>query len=207
RSNWPVEGGLAAEIQRDEHVHRLGNLTLLTTSLNSTVSNGPWEGAAGKRAALHKHDVILLNRQIRDEAQNAWTEDDIDHRTQRMLEALIHVWPVPDGHTGTHEDGQTVNDENVVVRDLLSAGVVAIGDTLIGRIDSSHIAHIGEGGVLHAGGKEFASPSAAAKHLRGRQSNGWWYFRLEDGRTLRDVRREYARSLVQSTIGVPPDSA
>lgn len=35
-SNWPVDE-LEEELARSEHVHRLGNLTLLTTSLNSTV--------------------------------------------------------------------------------------------------------------------------------------------------------------------------
>lgn len=198
RANWAVDGGLAAEIRRDEHLHRLGNLTLLTTSLNSTVSNAPWHGASGKRAALHKHDVILLNRRIRDEAQTAWAEDDIDDRTQRMLESLISVWPVPEGHEGVYDDGQMMNDENIGLRDLLAAGAVTLGDPLVGRIDSSHIAHIGEEGILRADGKEFASPSAAAKHLRGRESNGWWYFRLPDGRTLRDVRQEYARSIATS---------
>ncbi len=50
-----------AEEARAEHVHRLGNLTLLTTSLNSKVSNGPW---ASKREALQQHDTLLLNSRL-----------------------------------------------------------------------------------------------------------------------------------------------
>jgi hypothetical protein len=46
--HWPVHDAEAEEA-RAEHVHRLGNLTLLTTSLNSKVSNSPW---ASKRVAL-----------------------------------------------------------------------------------------------------------------------------------------------------------
>jgi hypothetical protein len=39
-SGWSVDG-LEAEQNRAAHVHRLGNLTLLTSALNSSVSNGP----------------------------------------------------------------------------------------------------------------------------------------------------------------------
>ena len=39
--NWPVEG-LEAQLERGGHVHRFGNLTLLTENLNSAVSNGAW---------------------------------------------------------------------------------------------------------------------------------------------------------------------
>ncbi len=49
RANWPVVD-LAEEIRRDAHVHRLGNLTLLSGSLNSAVSDGSWLGQNGKRA-------------------------------------------------------------------------------------------------------------------------------------------------------------
>ena len=58
--HWPVDGPEAAEV-RAEHVHRLGNLTLLTASLNAKVSNGPWEA---KRAGLQKHDTLLLNSRL-----------------------------------------------------------------------------------------------------------------------------------------------
>lgn len=206
RANWPVAGGLAAEIRRDEHVHRLGNLTLLTTSLNSTVSNAAWDGDQGKRAALHKHDVILLNRRIRDEAQTEWTEDDIDDRTERMLEFFIQVWPVPEGHVGVPEDNQPISDENIGLRELLAAGVLTVGDSIVGRIDETHVARIGEEGVLHADDKEFRSPSAAAAYFRGKYENGWWYFRVSDGRTLRDVRQDYARSLVSPQQDGLPDT-
>ncbi len=64
-NHWPVEG-LAAEIDRREHVHRLGNLTLITAPLNSSVSDGPWLGSEGKSAKLKKHSVLLMNQQVRD---------------------------------------------------------------------------------------------------------------------------------------------
>jgi hypothetical protein len=46
--HWPVADEDAAAV-RGGHVHRLGNLTLLTTQLNSKISNGPW-GPSARRS-------------------------------------------------------------------------------------------------------------------------------------------------------------
>ncbi len=94
--HWPVEE-LEDQLNRGAHVHRLGNLTLLTKSLNSSVSNGPW---ALKRDKVAKHDVFLMNRHFHDRASETWDEDHIDARTKDMIEALLATWPVPRGHAG-----------------------------------------------------------------------------------------------------------
>ena len=49
QDHWDVASPMEATA-RDEYVHRIGNLTLLTTGLNSSVSNGPWLG--GGRQAI-----------------------------------------------------------------------------------------------------------------------------------------------------------
>jgi hypothetical protein len=54
RQNRPVNSE-QEETDRDEHVHRLGNLPLLTTPPNSSVSNRAW---SGKREAMTRHDVL-----------------------------------------------------------------------------------------------------------------------------------------------------
>ncbi|MCA0296902.1 MAG: HNH endonuclease family protein [Actinobacteria bacterium] len=58
---FPATPATSIEIERAAHVHRFGNLTLLTTSLNSKVSNGPW---AKKRGQLALNDALLLNRRL-----------------------------------------------------------------------------------------------------------------------------------------------
>ena len=73
QDHWDVASPIEATT-RDEYVHRIGNLTLLTTALNSSVSNGPWLGESGKRSRLHEHDVFLMNRWIRDESASGWSE-------------------------------------------------------------------------------------------------------------------------------------
>ena len=53
-----------------------------------------------------------------------------------------------------------------------------------------------DGGVeVH--GTTFTAPSAAASAIRGRPTNGWWFFLVDraDKRSLRDVWHEYVDSL------------
>lgn len=98
KQHWRVTD-LAQEVNRDSHVHRLGNLTLLTQSLNSEVSNGPWLGPEGKQAALQKHDVCLMTRDVWHHT-DGWDEEAIDARTEQLVSALLATWPVPAGHQG-----------------------------------------------------------------------------------------------------------
>ena len=68
-------------------MHRLGNLTLLTDSLNSAVSNGPWPR---KRKELNKHDTLILNRRVLARSdQSEWEEGHIDARTTEIIEAVV----------------------------------------------------------------------------------------------------------------------
>jgi alkylated DNA nucleotide flippase Atl1 len=186
QEQWPVEG-LEAEIDRSEHVHRLGNLTLLTKSLNSSVSNGPWEG---KRAKLDRHDVFLLNRLLL--KAKVWDEAAIDARTRHMLDALLATWPVPEGHEGTIDDPDTRNKGWVEVKDLVAGGLLATGTLLQPRDGGATVARVTHQGMLQVDCQTFDSPSAAARHVReGRSTNGWWWWLLEDGRKLMDVRAEF----------------
>lgn len=85
QTHWPVDG-LEAEIVGGAHVHRLGNLTLLTESMNSAISNGPWHH---ERERLAKYDVFLMNRLFHEQTTEAWDEDRIDARSRSMLESLM----------------------------------------------------------------------------------------------------------------------
>jgi hypothetical protein len=192
QTNWPVEG-LEARVVRQDHVHLLGNLTLLTESLNSSVSNGPWLGENGKLAALEKHDVILLNRKVRKLGASGWNEKKIDIRSGRMIEAILETWPVPPGHTGEIREDSDVESTWIELKDLMQAGLLRKGTKLHApsgmNIDS--LGTVLPGGRIEADGKVFDSPSGAAKHLKGRTANGWRFWRLPDGRRLEDLRIEF----------------
>jgi hypothetical protein len=193
QSHWPVDD-LAAEVERDAHVHRLGNLTLITSSLNSAVSNGPWAGEKGKRAQLEKHDVLLMNRRIRDVAVDGWTEKLIDGRTTEMVEALLTTWPVPEGHTGAVTGRVTAESSDAGLKDLVAAGLLVPGTALHarpgpwGHVECSVLAN----GELELDGKAYSSPSGAGRQVRKGSTNGWVFWELPDGRRLKDLRAELA---------------
>lgn len=189
---WPVEG-LAQELERDAHVHRLGNLTLLTQSLNSSVSNGPWNGENGKRSALKASDTLLMTRGPRDQAM--WSEEFIDARTQEMLAAVVDTWPAPVDHNPEAvKRTEEITLNGVGLRQLVAAGTLTVGTVLQARdgVGEGHTARVLADGQLELDGVQYETPSGAGKAVLGRAVNGWNFWRLPDGRRLMDVRRDYA---------------
>jgi alkylated DNA nucleotide flippase Atl1 len=189
-THWGVDG-LEEQLQRGAHVHRLGNLTLLTRGLNSAVSNGPWDL---KRAKVAQHDVFLMNRLFQDPATETWDEEHINARSQVMIDALLATWPVPEGHTGAVQDAGTKDQMSwVELKHLVGAGLLQPGSRLIPRAGqwASTDAVVRADGMLDVDGKTFATPSGAGKHVKGGITNGWHFWRLEDGRRLADVRAAY----------------
>lgn len=194
RANWPV-GSVSEEADRDEHINRLGNLTLLTGSLNASVSNGAWLGDGGKRAAIRRHDVFLLNRQIFDRSESGWDEDLIDARTAELTEALLATWPVPEGHEGKVADRSArVTKASVWYADLVVAGLLPVGSTLVCTDErwADARAEVLAGGQVQYKGKTYPSPAAAAREVRGgRSGNGWYFWRSEEGATLNTLRDRF----------------
>ena len=186
---WPVHGTEAEEL-RAEHVHRLGNLTLLTRSLNSKVSNGPW---ASKRKALQAHDTLLLNSRLLSTVDSTWDEASIDWRTEAMIDVLLATWPVPDGHEGIVVDPHEKSAGWIQVKHLVDAGLLAPGTPLSPRTGAweARTAIVRSDGLLEIDGKAFDSPSGASGYVKGSVTNGWWFWSLPDGRRLRDVRSVY----------------
>ncbi|MGA4670609.1 GmrSD restriction endonuclease domain-containing protein [Propionibacteriaceae bacterium Y1923] len=189
RSHWPVED-LLQEVGRDAHVHRLGNLTLLTQTLNTSVSNGPWSGPSGKRAALERHDVLLMNRPLRDSEQ--WDEQAINARTLAGVEALLRTWPAPEGHDVLPSlRRQDAADNYIELREMVAIGQLAPGTVLYAGGDRSRTATVTKDGALLVEGEVREYPSGAAQVILGHQTNGWQFWRLEDGRRLAELRSEF----------------
>ena len=187
--HWPVGDTEAKEV-RDEHVHRLGNLTLLTRSLNSKVSNGPW---ASKREALQAHDTLLLNSRLLSKLDGAWDEAGIDARANAMVKVLLATWPVPDGHVGVVVDPHEKSAGWIQVKHLVEAGLLAAGTVLTPRTGAweARTALVRSDGLLEIDGKTFDSPSGAGRYVKGSKTRGWWFWSLPDGRRLLDVRAIY----------------
>ena len=93
KTEWPLPEGIdtgAATYQRNTLIHSIGNLTLATQKLNSSMSNDPW---ASKRDELQGHSVLLLNNELL--TQPSWDEKTIRCRSRRMAELASERWPGP----------------------------------------------------------------------------------------------------------------
>lgn len=88
--NWPLPNGAGAEAEavRERMVHNIGNLTLLTNSLNPSVSNGAW---SQKLPAVLEHSGLNLNRKLQKETQ--WDEDRIKTRSLALFDVACRIWP------------------------------------------------------------------------------------------------------------------
>lgn len=196
RQNWPVSSE-QAEIERDEHVHRLGNLTLLTTPLNSSVSNRAW---SGKQQAMTRHDVLLMNRPLRDDPD--WDEASIDQRTAASLNAVIRTWPVPEGHAVAPAVRKSEIDTSWIdFRHVVAVGLIEPGTVLRARGDREATATVMADGRIDFDGTTYDTPSGAGKVARGGSTNGWTFWTLPDGRQLRQLKEPYRKLMEERRTG------
>lgn len=77
-------------VRRNRIKETLGNLTLLTKPLNSSVSNGPFEG---KRQALKDNSLLVLNQEV--SALEDWGEEAIATRGKALFQSARTIWTFP----------------------------------------------------------------------------------------------------------------
>ena len=96
RQNWKlpydIEDKAQADSNRDHIIHTMGNLSLTTGALGSSLSNRPW---SEKREILREHFNLSLNKDYVDEAK--WDEKAIEERARQLAQVAIKVWPHADG--------------------------------------------------------------------------------------------------------------
>ena len=93
KEDWPLPEDVdtdAATYQRNTLIHSIGNLTLATQKLNSSMSNDPWNN---KRDELQEHSVLLLNNELL--TRPTWDEEPIRSRSRRVAELVSARWPGP----------------------------------------------------------------------------------------------------------------
>ena len=82
-----------AEQARERLLHTLGNLTLLTQPLNSSISNGPFPD---KRSEIADHSVLRLNKFLSTKSPpSLWNEKSIIFRSLELYEIVRAIWPIP----------------------------------------------------------------------------------------------------------------
>lgn len=190
---------------RAQRIHTLGNLTLLTGKLNGAVSNGPWAGENGKRAALRRHDLLLLNRDLDSFSPDEWTDDSITRRTEDLIKRVTDIWPVPPGYKSSTVRGTAPRFRSVDLLDLLSAGLLTAGQTIVPKAANlrGRTGQILSDGRIDIDGRVFDTPSGAGYHLRKRATNGWsfWLVDPKTKKSLASIRREYLeKSSLESNV-------
>jgi hypothetical protein len=194
QSNWPLAPGIS-DLERDRLVQTLGNLTLLSTKLNSSVSNGPWLGEGGKRAALNEKDVLLLNSKVQEVGKDGWSEELIRSRTEELTSMILDIWKVPKGHVSKVHRERSESSKRVQVIDLISAGLLQTGQTLYPSYKryKGRNAQILADGRIEVEGEVFDSLSVAGNYLRKKNTNGWTFWLINESpkEKLFDVREKY----------------
>ncbi len=103
RDHWPLPAEadpVQAEAERTARIDRLGNLTLVSGALNSSLSNGEW---AKKRQALATNSLLLLNRRVTE--REVWDEAAIDERGLALAKQLCNLWSGPEAPVWAPESG------------------------------------------------------------------------------------------------------
>jgi hypothetical protein len=105
-TNWPLPDGsegmdmlelfgasdddprAAASRRRETALQTLGNLTILSSALNTAQSNLPWDQ---KRSEMMKHSLLPLNQVLSD--MGTWDEAAILKRGEDLFERAARIWP------------------------------------------------------------------------------------------------------------------
>ena len=114
--------------RREELIHTIGNLTLLTGKLNPALSNGPWDT---KRPELLKHSALNLNRWFQE--VETWNELAIKRRTRELLDLAVGIWAYPspkaNGASLDMDVGTTTNlTESSAFADEVDGGSLELPD-------------------------------------------------------------------------------
>ena len=95
KETWPLPQGTpsreAAALARDRAVGYIGNLTIITKSLNSSIRNKPWDA----KKDLLKDSTLYMNRKLLDDAPDKWDEEAMKTRSVFMAELTTNVWLSP----------------------------------------------------------------------------------------------------------------
>ncbi len=86
----PGDAQAGATRRRNSILQTLGNLTILTQPLNSSVSNANWKI---KKPALLQASLLPINQQL--VAYEDWNEDTIEVRSRDLFERALKLWPGP----------------------------------------------------------------------------------------------------------------
>jgi hypothetical protein len=87
-TNWWKKGmDEAAKIQRNKKLKTLGNLTLVTKNLNSSMKNAAWDK---KKKALKEFSLLKITTDYIDNTE--WDETKIEGRASDLASMALKIW-------------------------------------------------------------------------------------------------------------------
>lgn len=110
KDNWPLTEGVTEE-QREDAVYCLGNLAMLPSKLNTSISNAAWttkKDGKGKNFGIvyYASDIETLADVVN---KPEWNETTISNRADWIASRAIEIWPsyIPDDE---EDDDNIIND-------------------------------------------------------------------------------------------------
>ena len=202
QATWPLPGmeglteqeyapELVALIRaRNASINVLGNLTLITQALNSTVSNGPF---TVKVPAIKANAALALNRELG--MFDRWDESTIYERGEALFEVARDIWAPPERAEITGAGNDSANDALVLSTRLPRDGTKC----RFAYFGKEHLGEITDGALVIEGiSGKYMSFSAASKAVTGTSRNGWtdWELGLVGGVWI--VADKWRKNLVPS---------
>ncbi len=180
-TNWPISGFehlepgefdpefAARQSARSAAVNKLGNLTLLTQALNSSVSNGPY---SVKMRSVRSNSSLALNRELN--SYDAWNEETIAERGASLFDVALKIWAAP----ARDHDIMAVMEPltNWLPVDGTCCRFTYSGTTYHAQVRDRALVVDGKTG-------SFASFSGASKAITDTNRNGWndWHIARDEG--------------------------
>lgn len=196
---WPLPGYEVGEtgdefdteyrskfLGRNCAVNTLGNLTLLTQKLNSSVSNGPY---STKLPAVRAHSSLALNRDLNEWTH--WHEETIRQRGEILFKAAKRVWTGPIRDEGFRNFVDETDVGNNGERPSLPGDGTKCEFTYSGEVFKGTI-HDGRI-IIDGFDSSFSTFSGASRAITKTSRNGWndWFLDFGDGhRVLADEWRK-----------------
>ena len=160
---------------RNSIVNTIGNLSLITSTLNSSVSNG---NSSVKMPALRAFTALALNRELQE--FELWDESTIRRRGAALFELARTIWSAPKRPQalihGVNEDSSLISGRSPLPPNGSHCRFTYSGN--------EYMATIVDGAIVIPGIEgRHGSFSAASKAVSGTSRNGWndWYIQ-EQGR-------------------------
>lgn len=161
---------LASQVRaRQAAVNVLGNLTLMTQALNSTVSNGAF---AVKMPAVKANAALALNREL--DGFAAWDEAAIQERGAALFEVARTIWASPQ-RPEIPGAGLSSTTNWLPIASAFPSDATQCRFTYLGK---EYRASVLDGALVIDGFEgNHSSFSAASKAVSGTSRNGWndWY--------------------------------